>query len=112
MYASLGMTKEQVALRLGFSYVTLSRYQKKDARFKQAIEEGLAMAISSNTMALKKLADKGNVAAVIFFLKARAGWKETQIIEQRELVPIPEESQCTQQDAENAYMSRMQRGLE
>lgn len=74
LFASRGLTREQIAAALGISYSTLNRRSKD---LESAIKRGESRGIAKVANALFDKAVKGNTAAQIFFLKARAGWKET-----------------------------------
>lgn len=78
--ASLGLTHEQIADSLGISQTTLYT-RKKSEDFAGAIKKGQAKGIAHVTNKLREQIDEGNMTAAIFFLKTRAGWKETQVIE-------------------------------
>lgn len=75
--ASIGLTKEQIANALGISYSTLNRRQKDMEDMEGAIKRGQAKGIGSVANVLYEKAMGGDVASLIFFLKARGGWKET-----------------------------------
>lgn len=77
LFASRGLTREQIADALGISYSTLNRRSKDLEDLEAAIKRGEAKGIAKVANALFDKAVKGNTAAQIFFLKARAGWKET-----------------------------------
>jgi len=73
--AALGVTYEDIASRLRISSDTLVKYYKdvlKDARID-------ANSVIAGT--LYSQAKAGNMTAAIFWLKTRAGWKETQVNE-------------------------------
>lgn len=74
--ASLGLTMEQIAASLGISRTTLQTRKRESEQFAQAIEKGQAKGISEVANALWCNATGGNVTAQIFFLKARAKWKD------------------------------------
>lgn len=75
--ASLGMNVGQIAAIFGYSrkqFLTLrKRYPELDAAFTGGIAEGLELV----TGKLRDAIDEGNLAAIIFFLKTRAGWSPT-----------------------------------
>lgn len=74
--AALGLTQEQIAASLGISARTLDNRKKESAEFADAIKAGQAQGISEIANALWQNAKGGNVTAQIFFLKARAKWKD------------------------------------
>lgn len=75
--ASLGLTQEQIADALGVSARTLQKRKAESAEFSDAIKRGQAKGISAVANALFEKAMGGDATSMIFFLKARAGWKET-----------------------------------
>lgn len=75
--ASRGLTKEQIALSLGFSSRTFLRRQQENKEIEQAYREGKAQGIGIIANALFEKAKKGDNTAMIFFLKCN-GWKENQ----------------------------------
>lgn len=108
--AGRGLTKEQIARCLGMHPATLFRRQKDDERFLEAMKNGEAAAIAAVTGELLKNIKVGNVTAIIFYLKCRAGWKETTVLETRDAPPVPADI-CTDAEAEEAYHLTM-RGKE
>lgn len=79
--ARICSSEEDIALALGVSYCTLRRRKQENEQFAQAIKRGRAKA---NLFVGSKLMEKiasGDTASIIFYLKARCGWKETQRIE-------------------------------
>lgn len=79
-YAGLGLTREEIALSLGISYSTLNRRIKESEDVDTAMKRGRAKANIKVGNALMKAIEGGNVTAIIFYLKARAGWTEKQQI--------------------------------
>ena len=80
-YAQVCDNEEEIALALGISYRTLVRRKAEFVEFGEAIKRGKAKA---NVFVGGKLMDQiknGNIAATIFYLKSRCGWKETQRLE-------------------------------
>lgn len=77
-YASLGLTKLQIADCLGISYDTLNEKCKEYSEFSEALKRGESKGIAMVANELVKNAKVGNVTAQIFFLKCRAGWKEAK----------------------------------
>lgn len=71
--AGYGMTPEQIAKVIGISAPTLRLH------FESELEEGLAKATFNMTQTLYQQAtnkDKPNITAMIFWLKAKAGWRD------------------------------------
>lgn len=73
-----GSTQDETAAVLGISDVTLRKYFEREIQL-AVIESNAAVAQS-----LFKMATRGNnVAAAIFWLKVRAGWKDPLVQELR-----------------------------
>ena len=75
--AASGLTKEEIAGCLGISYQTLNEKTKMFPEFLEAIKNGQSKGIGMMANNLVKLAKAGNAAANIFWLKARAKWRDT-----------------------------------
>ena len=73
--SAVGITYEDIAAKIGISSDTLVKYYKKE------LDDGRIDANSTVAKGLFQQAKNGNVAASIFWLKTRAGWKETQVQE-------------------------------
>lgn len=73
--AALGVTYEDIASRLRISSDTLVKY------YKETLEDARIDANASVAGTLFTQAKRGNMTAAIFWLKTRAGWKETQVNE-------------------------------
>jgi hypothetical protein len=71
--AAKGLTLEQIAAALSIDVRTLYNHRKK---FGEAINRGAANGIATIANKLFEAANTGNVTAQIFFLKARAGWRD------------------------------------
>lgn len=74
-YSALGVTYEDIALKLKINDDTLKKY------YKEELDEGRIDANAVVAGTLFNQAKKGNTAAAIFWLKTRARWKETQVNE-------------------------------
>jgi len=85
-YAALGLTREQVAHNLGFSFKTWTRYNKNGS-LEDAYTRGKSKGISVIANALYKKAREGNTTAQIFFLKCN-GWKEESAVEVKNTSPV------------------------
>jgi transposase len=73
--AAVGVTHEDIASKLSISADTLVKYYKKE------LDDGRIDANSAVAKGLFQQAKSGNTAAAIFWLKTRAGWKETNVQE-------------------------------
>ncbi len=80
-FAARGLTQEQIADALGISPRTLQSRKAESAEFADAIKRGQSRGIAQVANALFEKVKGGDTTAMIFFLKARAGWKEAQRIE-------------------------------
>lgn len=78
-YASEGLTEEQIAQCFGVSRSTITHRKADDSAFSAAYKRGQAAGIQKVTNALMNQVANGNTTAMIFFLKSRAGWKETNV---------------------------------
>lgn len=81
--ASQGLTNEQIAACLGICEDTLYTKQRQLTEFSEAIKKGRASGIQQVSNVLFEAALAGNVTAMIFYLKVRAGWKEPIVTEQK-----------------------------
>lgn len=96
--AGQGLTDQQIADSLGISRRTLANRKKDSAQIAQAIKRGKAKGIETVTNALfHKITKERNTTAIIFYLKAQAGWKETQLIEQKHDVKLQSMDQVYKQ---------------
>lgn len=76
-YAQVCDSEEEIALALGVSYGTFQNRKRDSSEFCEAVKKGRAKA---NIFVGGKLMEKiknGDTASIIFYLKTRAGWKET-----------------------------------
>lgn len=75
--ASLGLTREQIATSLGVSESTFYNRMRAEEAFAEAVKRGEALGISTVASKLMEQINEGNTTAMIFFLKSRAGWRES-----------------------------------
>ena len=81
---------KEIALALGISEDTLGRRKRDSADFADAIKKGKAKGKAFvGGKLMEKIAD-GDTAAMIFYLKAKAGWKEKQEITGSFTSEVPE----------------------
>ena len=73
--AAVGIRHEDIAAKLGISADTLTKY------YRQELDDGRVDANALVAKSLFEQAKAGNTTAMIFWLKTRAGWKETQVNE-------------------------------
>jgi transposase len=69
--AAVGIRHEDIAAKLGISADTLVKY------YKQELDDGRVDSNAQIGKSLYEQAKAGNTAAMIFWLKTRAGWRET-----------------------------------
>lgn len=79
--AGFGLTQEQIADWFGVSDRTLRNRLSEDDDLVSAYKTGRAKRLADVTEKLADLIDKGDRAAIFFYLKTQAGWKETDIHE-------------------------------
>ena len=79
--AANGLTQQQIADSLGISVSTLYGRKRESEEFEEAIKRGKAKGVAVVTNELMKQVKRGNVTAMIFFLKARAGGKEKKEVD-------------------------------
>lgn len=74
-WARNGLTDSDIAKNMGISRSTLSIYKKKSAEFNAAISESKEVADMVIENALYEKAKRGDVTAMIYWLKNRRGEK-------------------------------------
>lgn len=79
--ASRGLTNEQIYNYLGLSKDTFYQRMVENPEIRATLEKGRAKGIANISNALFNQASNGNTTAMIFYLKCKAGWKETIISE-------------------------------
>ena len=90
--AARGLTQKNIAKVLGVTEKTITNHKKYDAAFKDAIENGNAMDEARLAGYLDKLCEAGNLSAIIFKLKCKHGWRETQQIDVNSNVKVSEKT--------------------
>lgn len=73
--SSVGVRFVDIAIKLDITDDTLRKHYKKE------LDDGRIDANASIAQTLFQQAKAGNTTAVIFWLKSRAGWKETNVTE-------------------------------
>lgn len=79
--AAQGLTQEQIASVLGIGKSTFYEKVKQYPELLEAIKEGKDKGIATIANALFNKAKSGDNTAMIFYLKARAGWRDVMAIE-------------------------------
>lgn len=74
--ASKGATFEEIAYGLNIAPSTLYKHKRDFLDFSEALKRGRAKGIVLVENRLFTEALRGNIAAMIFYLKARAGWRD------------------------------------
>jgi len=75
------LNTEQIADFFGFSKQTLYNIFERQPEARIAYKKGKSQAIASIAGNLISLAQSGHVAAMMFYLKTQAGWRETTHID-------------------------------
>lgn len=75
--AAQGLLQKEIAAALGIHVSTLCEKKNQYKEFAEAIERGQAQGAAIVTNSLMQQCQKGNVNAIMFYLKTRLGWKET-----------------------------------
>lgn len=78
----MGVTQDRIAAGLNMSVDTLVKYYREDMDVAEVQIKGEVFG------ALMKNIQAGKEASIIFFLKARCGWKETQAVVVEGLPPV------------------------
>lgn len=74
LMAGIGIKQDDIARIIGISDVTLRKYYAKELAESKSI---LNTQVASNLFRIATSSEKGAVSAAIFWMKTRAGWKET-----------------------------------
>lgn len=74
-FAAYGVQQDEIAKYLEIDPKTLRKH------FRRELDTGSTEATSKVAQSLFSAATSGNVAAAIFWMKARAGWREKQVVE-------------------------------
>jgi len=74
--ASLTLTQEEISRWFDFSHDTFTRILKRDERFLREYKKGVDEAKANCVQKLREAIDKGELAAIFFYLKTRCGWRE------------------------------------
>ena len=80
-------TTEQIANYFGIDRSTFYEIRKRQPEVLQQYKKGRARLIEEIASSLIRNAIAGDTAAMIFYLKAQAGWRETQSIETKDITP-------------------------
>lgn len=75
------LSVEQIADFFGIAKNTFYSLMERNPEIKVRYKKGQAKAIGSVAKSLVQEAQNGNMTAMIFYLKTRGGWKETQTVD-------------------------------
>lgn len=81
------LTKTQLADYMGVSFSTFREIEKRQPEVAIAYQKGKAQQIDEVAGHLLEQCRKGNITAIIFYLKTQAQWKEEQE-ETKEIPPL------------------------
>jgi hypothetical protein len=79
--AAQGMSQDQISYALGISKGTYFKEKRNNPTINDVWSRGKAMGIAKVSNALFQAAMGGNVTAMIFWLKANAGWRDVSSVE-------------------------------
>ena len=80
-YAQVCDNEVEIATALGISYATFRRRKSESEQFEQAIKRGKAKANIFVGGKLMEAIKRGNIAAIIFYMKSRCGWRDVKQVE-------------------------------
>jgi hypothetical protein len=92
MLATIGTPQEVIARVIGIDRGTLAKH------YADELELSKSKADARVALSLYQNAINGNVAAQIFWCKTRLGWKETQVLEQRQFAVLVEGPELTEEE--------------
>ena len=72
--AGLGLTAAQIADRVGVSRRTLFARMESDPALREAMDRGISAAVEMYATILQDEALRGNLTAIIYFLKTKGGF--------------------------------------
>ena len=78
------LNQSQTADYLGIPYSTFQAILSRDEKVSASYKKGKAKAINNVANDLLQQTREGNTAAMMFYLKTQAGWRETDVDTQRE----------------------------
>lgn len=77
--AQFGLTLKQIAAILGYPKISLERLIKRTKGAQEEIDAGRAMAIAKVAKNAFEMAFKGDKTMIIFLLKTKGGFRETDV---------------------------------
>jgi len=88
----LGLHFEDIAMLFGMSRQSLRRRLAEDEKMREVYREAKASAHAYVATKLYEHIHRGNLPAIIFYLKSQAGWHEKQVIEHTLLDQLEKDS--------------------
>lgn len=82
--AGIGLTIKQISYILNLKERTLTRRLSDTEEVREAYEKGKTLADQKVLKALFRKIEEGNVACILFYLKTRCNWRETDKVETKE----------------------------
>lgn len=76
--ASQGLYEYQIAYCMGIAPETFSHKKKSHPELADAVNRGQARGVERVTRKLLEKADKGDMTAIIFYLKCKGQWREAK----------------------------------
>ena len=83
LHSTVGTDQNLIAQIIGIDPKTLRKY------YREELDLASAKATATVGGALFNKAKGGDTAAMIFWMKTRAGWKETTVIDNKHEIPAP-----------------------
>lgn len=82
-WAGAGLTREEIAERLGVNKATLHRYMNDHGELRDSLKRGDGEIVANVEATLAKKALAGDVTAIIFFLKNKAPqkWRDNRSVD-------------------------------
>lgn len=74
--ASRGLTQEQIAYAMGSSPAVFYNRKAKSKEFQEAVKRGKMRGVAVMANAMFEHGKEGNTAAMIFWMKNNAGWRD------------------------------------
>jgi hypothetical protein len=79
--AGQGLTQEEIALTFGLRKTAWYNMITKNPEMRERIERGRARTLAAVSGKLMQLVNKGNLSAIIFYLKTKGRWSEHKSLE-------------------------------
>lgn len=109
-WKSEGITDDEIANRLGVSVRSLRRYANLYPEYKTVHNFSIDNQRGALVEKAFEQAMQGNAAMIMFLLKTRCGYKETNVIEANQTITNSYERLSNEQLLEIAKLSKIKRG--